>query len=137
MAKKEFKVGETFQFGFIKLKCEKELCTGCYFHKSGRITMRLTFRERITYIIYTEPYSNAGITIDKFLEIARSIIGVVYPHFINDEIVVTLYSGNVRVDTDYYTSTDNERYEAGNYCRFEDELVPYARQVKEIYKKLK
>lgn len=57
--------------------------------------MRLTFRERITYIIYTEPYSNAGITIDKFLEIARSIIGVVgaHPHFINDEIVVTLYNG--------------------------------------------
>lgn len=44
--------------------------------------------------------------------------------------------GNVRMGTEWHTSDDNKRYEAGNYCRFEDELVPYAKQVKEIYKKL-
>lgn len=34
MAKKEFKVGETFQCGLVKLKCEKvhcETCMDCYF----------------------------------------------------------------------------------------------------------
>lgn len=31
MAKKEFKIGETFQFGFVKLKCEvgHNRCDGC------------------------------------------------------------------------------------------------------------
>ena len=38
MAKKEFKVGEIFQFGDIKLKVEKSKesfqCQGCFFHES-------------------------------------------------------------------------------------------------------
>lgn len=29
MAKKEFKIGETFQCGLIKLKCEKGICESC------------------------------------------------------------------------------------------------------------
>lgn len=35
MAKKEFKVGEEFQFGMIKLKCEESKygCSGCYFYR--------------------------------------------------------------------------------------------------------
>lgn len=38
---KEFKVGETFQFGLIKLKCVKNdsnvyLCDNCYFTKIGQ-----------------------------------------------------------------------------------------------------
>lgn len=37
MKRKEFKVGEVFQCGLIKLKCEKEqktrgCCDGCFFH---------------------------------------------------------------------------------------------------------
>lgn len=35
MEKKEFKVGEEFQFGIIKLKCIKSngSCLGCFFNK--------------------------------------------------------------------------------------------------------
>lgn len=38
MAKKEFKIGETFQFGFVKLRVEKPdsndllLCEKCFFY---------------------------------------------------------------------------------------------------------
>ncbi len=36
MAKKEFKIGEEFQFGLVKLRVEKEdenLCLKCFFNK--------------------------------------------------------------------------------------------------------
>lgn len=36
MAKKNFKIGETFQFGLIRLKCEEAKendCTSCYMFK--------------------------------------------------------------------------------------------------------
>ena len=35
MGKKEFKIGEEFQFGLIKLKCIKSngSCLGCFFNK--------------------------------------------------------------------------------------------------------
>lgn len=38
MPKKEFKIGEMFQCGLIKLRCEKvtsfKCCDGCFFHIS-------------------------------------------------------------------------------------------------------
>lgn len=53
--------------------------------------MRLNFRERITYVIYTEPYSNMGITRNELLETANGIHGVIaFPYGINDELEVTL-----------------------------------------------
>lgn len=65
-AKKEFKVGETFQFGFIKLKCEKakdekKLCTGCVFkHTNCLYTQHFTgscqdaLREDKTDVIFVK-----------------------------------------------------------------------------------
>lgn len=37
MAKKEFKIGETFQYENVKLKVEKakDLCSGCHFYENG------------------------------------------------------------------------------------------------------
>lgn len=37
MAKKELKLGETFQYENVKLKVEKAkaLCSGCYFYENG------------------------------------------------------------------------------------------------------
>lgn len=37
MKKKEFKIGETFQYENVKLKVEKakDLCSGCYFIENG------------------------------------------------------------------------------------------------------
>jgi len=55
--------------------------------------MRLDFRERVTYVIYTEPYSYMGITREELLETARSLHRVIgaHPTGINDEIEVILF----------------------------------------------
>lgn len=57
--------------------------------------MQLSFAKRTTYIIYTEEYSNAGITGNELLETARNINGVIgaHPYCINDELEVSLYRG--------------------------------------------
>ena len=54
--------------------------------------MRLTYRPRITYVIYTEEYSNARITRQQMIESANECRGVIgaYPYGINDELVITL-----------------------------------------------
>lgn len=69
--------------------------------------MRLDFSERTSYIIYTEPYSNAGITREELLEIARNIYGVIgaHPYHINDELEVTLSYGY-----DIYDFIDDFKY---------------------------
>lgn len=91
-----------------------------------------TPEEKDAFIIRLEKeYHKCWNAEKKELEIVRWRACYGEPYYYIDS------SGNVRVATDYYTSTDNERYEVGNYCRFGDELVPYAKQVKEIYKKLK
>lgn len=60
MAKKEFKIGETFQCGLVKLKVEKSgrKCDGCYF--LGGCKRRITgacsaeSREDNTDVIFVE-----------------------------------------------------------------------------------
>lgn len=69
--------------------------------------MKLTFRPRITYVIYTEEYSNKGVTREQMIELAnncRGIIGV-HPYGINDELVVTLCH-----DYDIYEFMDDFKY---------------------------
>lgn len=69
--------------------------------------MKLDFRTRVTYVIYTESYSNMGITRDEFLAIARDIRGVIgaSPYGINDELVVSLCH-----DYDIYEFIDDFKY---------------------------
>lgn len=46
MSKKNFKVGEIFQFGFVKLKCEKgigESCINCHFRYNDDCTCFFDF----------------------------------------------------------------------------------------------
>lgn len=66
--------------------------------------MELDFAKKTTYIIYTEPYSNAGITREELLKIARDIYGVIgaHPYHINDELEVTLF-----YDYDIYDFIDD------------------------------
>lgn len=37
--------------------------------------MKLTYREKISYVIFTEDYSNAGVTKEELFETAKSIYG--------------------------------------------------------------
>lgn len=62
--------------------------------------MKLEYRERITYVIYNEDYSNAGLTRDEMINAAQDILGVigVYPVGINDEIEVSLSSLYIDID---------------------------------------
>lgn len=54
--------------------------------------MKLTFRPRITYVIYTEEYSNVGVTRQQMIESANECRGIIgaHPYGINDELVVIL-----------------------------------------------
>lgn len=56
--------------------------------------MKLTYREKISYVIFTEDYSNTGVTREELIETAKGIygVGLVEPAGINDEIIVHLYS---------------------------------------------
>lgn len=67
MAKKEFKVGETFQCGLVKLRVEKARCVaswcdGCFFHfRCLKVTVRTiagpctrTHREDKTDVVFVK-----------------------------------------------------------------------------------